>query len=669
MFRQAANRASSGQSKGTWTSAFGRTSRRKRFGSRTLSFEPLEARQMMSVESPLEILDERPFDIEGMVDAPLDTTAVVSQGNVNSDASASVPRLTPSQSDASGAQSSQYLQLDSSGVGAFKGSVDFVGDRDRFRIIAPRSGRMQIDLQATSGKLDPYLYVHNSHGDRIAYNNNGGPGRDASVTLNATAGHTYFVQAKAYNDKTMGSYRLECNSVVNYAVLFSGGCDPDNNHKRYYDTIKSLYQTIVDKGWVSREHIYVLHADGTSSAVDRSDGGNSDMSFAKGSKVLSATAKNVQDTLNWMAKTVDRNDHFLFFSCDHGRGEINSPMTGEELLCAWGEDIRDDRLATWLNSINAGYATYVFSQCYAGGMLDDLSLGKNEFGSAATNHYELGYGMQFGREFANALKAGHLNTFSAFDYAKEHTRTADPGSYPLNGGAYEDKVTHPWATGDSFSIFDAPSSRSWGRPQMDEGMGPDELETPEIPSNSWHNSENPCDVNGDGHVSPADVLMVINYVNSHGGNSLLPTESASSRQFYDVNGDHLCTALDALMVINQINSETAGAGESDAVVAAEIKSSAKLGFLHLTREDSLRPRTSPCFADLPAGSGGSSALNGIPTRIGPTHSDNAHIAPDLVASRVSPQGQLTDLDVTLSEFDAVLADIIDDIDRLWCGMM
>ena len=36
--------------------------------------------------------------------------------------------------------------------------------------------------------------------------------------------------------------------------------------------------------------------------------------------------------------------------------------------------IKDQELATWLNGIHAGYTTYVFNQCYSGGMLrDDLN--------------------------------------------------------------------------------------------------------------------------------------------------------------------------------------------------------------------------------------------------------------------------------------------------------
>jgi hypothetical protein len=75
---------------------------------------------------------------------------------------------------------------------------------------------------------------------------------------------------------------------------------------------------------------------------------------------------------------------------DHGGGSYHAAGAfGEEVLNGWGQDMRDGQLAQWLGDIDAGYSTYVFAECFAGGMLDDLgNLGDGQFGGAATNHYE-----------------------------------------------------------------------------------------------------------------------------------------------------------------------------------------------------------------------------------------------------------------------------------------
>ena len=73
-------------------------------------------------------------------------------------------------------------------------------------------------------------------------------------------------------------------------------------------------------------------------------------------------------------------------------------------------------------------------------------------------------------------------------------------------------------------------------------------------------SASPLDTNMDGHISPADALMVINTMirRSSGSNGEL--------EFYpDVNGDMLVTPIDALLVINYLNQHavpTESEGES-----------------------------------------------------------------------------------------------------------
>ena len=56
-------------------------------------------------------------------------------------------------------------------------------------------------------------------------------------------------------------------------------------------------------------------------------------------------------------------------------------------------NIEDQDLAAWLGAIDAGHESYIFGQCFSGGMLEELlqpvritgGLPENEFGAAAAN--------------------------------------------------------------------------------------------------------------------------------------------------------------------------------------------------------------------------------------------------------------------------------------------
>ncbi|MEQ1827722.1 MAG: Ig-like domain-containing protein [Pirellula sp.] len=86
------------------------------------------------------------------------------------------------------------------------------------------------------------------------------------------------------------------------------------------------------------------------------------------------------------------------------------------------------------------------------------------------------------------------------------------------------------------------------------------------------NLTNQYDVNNDGFVSPIDVLILVNSMNT-GGGGLLPSgslgaiangEGGSAKYFLDVNGDNYLSPLDALAIINHLNDRTTGSAEGEA---------------------------------------------------------------------------------------------------------
>jgi hypothetical protein len=82
----------------------------------------------------------------------------------------------------------------------------------------------------------------------------------------------------------------------------------------------------------------------------------------------------------------------------------------------------------------------------------------------------------------------------------------------------------------------------------------------------WQNPENRLDVSGDGVVSPRDVLIIFNYLNTNGAEPLpLPTDEFGPPPFFDVSGDNRIAPNDAIPVINFLNGQSSGEGESGVV--------------------------------------------------------------------------------------------------------
>lgn len=80
-------------------------------------------------------------------------------------------------------------------------------------------------------------------------------------------------------------------------------------------------------------------------------------------------------------------------------------------------------------------------------------------------------------------------------------------------------------------------------------------------SDVWHNDILAMDVNDDGNVAPADVLAIVNSLNS--GNSGYLSDTNATQLFVDTNGDQYLSPIDALLVINHLNEKGNAEGESN----------------------------------------------------------------------------------------------------------
>jgi hypothetical protein len=84
------------------------------------------------------------------------------------------------------------------------------------------------------------------------------------------------------------------------------------------------------------------------------------------------------------------------------------------------------------------------------------------------------------------------------------------------------------------------------------------------PPPAYQNPSQRWDVNADGFISPIDVLILVNLLNSRG--SSIPVAGLPGPPDYvDVNGDNFVTPLDVLAVIDKINSSS-GSGEGEQII-------------------------------------------------------------------------------------------------------
>jgi hypothetical protein len=81
------------------------------------------------------------------------------------------------------------------------------------------------------------------------------------------------------------------------------------------------------------------------------------------------------------------------------------------------------------------------------------------------------------------------------------------------------------------------------------------------PQPKYQNPSQKWDVNADGFISPIDVLILVNLLNSQGP-SIPVAGLPGPPDYVDVNGDNVVTPLDVLAVIDKINAAS-GSGEGE----------------------------------------------------------------------------------------------------------
>ena len=273
-----------------------------------------------------------------------------------------------------------------------------------------------------------------------------------------------------------------------FAVLFSGGIKPAHNHKRYWNDLKFMYSTLINKYGFDKKHIAVLYAGGQ--AQDK----QMPVDYA-------ANGKNLDTVFRLLRDVSSSKDLVVLFTSNHGGGfdksepskphlyggaldvngdegaeslieknyNIDFNMDGDkfdqvawdETLYGWGDDILDDTFASLFTDLKYKHLIGIFEQCFSGGMIPDVSASSsNRILMSAASQYESSYVLSSNQNYdafsyhitsalngaepggkkvdADGDKDGKISIMEAFNYAQTADLESETPQYDDNG----DGATH-----------------------------------------------------------------------------------------------------------------------------------------------------------------------------------------------------------------------------------
>jgi hypothetical protein len=275
-----------------------------------------------------------------------------------------------------------------------------------------------------------------------------------------------------------------------FAILFSGGGSPADNHIRYWNDLTFMYTALVNKFGFSAKNIAVLYADGSPPPKKK----NMVVNYA-------ATEANLNTVFSLLRKESTDNDLVVFYTTNHGGGfelanksfphkygqldtdgdegnegivekTYNIDFNGDgdkfdsvswdEHLIAWGGVILDDSFAAMLQDIKYKHMVIIMEQCFSGGLIADMTQpGNKQVIVSAATQYERSWAMPTANndydEFvyhltaalngaapagkkvdADANKDGKISLLEAFNYAQANDTSPETPQYEDSG----DGVSH-----------------------------------------------------------------------------------------------------------------------------------------------------------------------------------------------------------------------------------
>lgn len=121
------------------------------------------------------------------------------------------------------------LRVNRRGRGRGRGSINYYGDVDMLRLVAPMTGEMSVSLYAAGRRsyLDTEAFIYDSDGQQIAHDDDNGIGLNSLVTFDVVAGETYYIKAGAFNNGSVGRYSLKIETTERIDPPPNPDPDPD----------------------------------------------------------------------------------------------------------------------------------------------------------------------------------------------------------------------------------------------------------------------------------------------------------------------------------------------------------------------------------------------------------------------------------------------------------
>lgn len=164
-----------------------------------------------------------------------------------------------------------------------------------------------------------------------------------------------------------------------YAIILSGGGNKTMNYERYWNDCSFIYQTLVNRYGVPKDHIYPIMSDGDNPAEDmrlnspaRYQSQPLDLDFDGENDIsLAATKANIQSVISSLNPILTKDDHLFIYVIDHGGLDEDD----ESYICLWnGEKLFPSEMNNMLQTLRSKLVNtnVVMGQCYSGGFVDSL---------------------------------------------------------------------------------------------------------------------------------------------------------------------------------------------------------------------------------------------------------------------------------------------------------
>jgi hypothetical protein len=201
---------------------------------------------------------------------------------------------------------------------------------------------------------------------------------------------------------------------------------------------------------------------------------------------------------------------------------------------------------------------------------------------------------------------------------------------------------------------------------FDTNAGIADVGAPQSSVSLWQNPIFTCDVDGNGTVTPVDVITVINELNRTGSRDLSAASEPSDQwpPYWDVSGDGWLSPADVLLVINDLNNQTSGSGVREAVaddaVSPEPPDLSSSDVLPIQRSDTALKNAS---AWAPTG------FQVVPSAAADNRSTSAVPPTSLMCNSrlgtAGPTRSTDEPDDALADLDEILTDIAGDVLEGW----